>query len=89
MITAKNKGFCIDDTDKNHGASTADKSDSTKECHRQLYDQLTYLKLSEDAKNNLIRTLKFQVKLIVEQNFYKGSRSFKEDFFFIVQFEWL
>ena len=45
MMTEKNKVICIDDTDKNLGAATADKSDVIKECHRQLYDHSTYLKL--------------------------------------------
>ena len=47
----KNKVICIDDTDKNLGAATADKSDVTKACRRQLYNQSMYFKLSEDAKN--------------------------------------
>ena len=50
LITEKNKVMCFDDTDKNLGTATADKHDGTKECRRQLYDQSTYLKLSEDAK---------------------------------------
>ena len=49
-MTEKNKVICIDDTDKNCGAAMADKCDVTKECRRQLYDQSTYLTLSEDAK---------------------------------------
>ena len=40
--------------------------------------QQTYFKLSKDAKNGLIRTIKFQLKSIVEKHFYKGSCSFKE-----------
>ena len=46
----KNKSICIDDTDKNLGAATTDESDVTKKCRRQLFDQSTQFKLSEDAK---------------------------------------
>ena len=62
LITAKNKVICVDDMDTNLGGATADKHDGTKECRRQLYDQSTYLKLSEDAKNALIRSIKFQLQ---------------------------
>ena len=34
-----------------------DKSDVIKEGWRQLYDHMTYLKLSEDAKNDAIRRI--------------------------------
>ena len=77
-MTEKNKVIYIDDMDKNLGAATADKSDLTFECRRQLYDQSTYLKLSEGAKNDLIGTLRFQLKSIKEKHFYKGNCSFKE-----------
>ena len=59
LITEKNKVICIDDTDNNLGAATADKSDVTKECRRQLYDQSTHLKLSEDAKMILFELSSF------------------------------
>ena len=68
-MTEKNKVICIDDTDTNLGATMADKSDVTKECHRQLYNQSTYSKLSENAKNDLIHTIKFQLKSIIKKHF--------------------
>ena len=67
MMTEKNKVICIDDTDKNLGATMVDKSDIIKECCRQLYDHSKYLKLSEDAKNDLIGNVKFQLKALVEK----------------------
>ena len=51
MMTKKNQVICIDDTDKNLVATTADKSDVTNECPRQLQDHATYLKLSQDASD--------------------------------------
>ena len=38
----------INDTDKNLGPANADKSDVIKECKTQLFDVVTYLKLSEE-----------------------------------------
>ena len=48
LITEKNKIHVINDTDKNLGPANADKSDVIKECKRQLFDVLTYLKLSKE-----------------------------------------
>ena len=42
----KNIKICIDDTDKNLGPISADKVDVINECHRQLYDVITYKKVS-------------------------------------------
>ena len=36
LIKNRNVKVCIDDTDKNLGPMSADKSDVIKECHRQL-----------------------------------------------------
>ena len=49
-MAVKNKVICIDEMDKKLGAATADKSDVTIECRRQLYGQSTYLKLSSTQK---------------------------------------
>ena len=76
MMTEKNKVICIDDTDENLGAATTDKSDVIGECRRQLYNYSTCFILSEDAKNDLIRNTKFQLRAIVEKHFYKGNCSF-------------
>ena len=48
LITKKNKIHVINDTDKNLGPANADKSDVISECKRQLFDVMTYLKLSKD-----------------------------------------
>ena len=46
LIKNRNVKICIDDTDKNLGPISADKSDVIKECHRQLYDIITYNKIT-------------------------------------------
>ena len=38
--------ICLNDTDKNLGAISADKVDVITECRRQLYDVITYNKMS-------------------------------------------
>ena len=46
--------ICVNDTDKNLGAISADKEDVILECRRQLYDVIIYNKISwEEAKNSL------------------------------------
>ena len=50
LIKNRNVKVCIDDTDKNLGPISADKSDVIKECHRQLYDIITYNKKSHGTK---------------------------------------
>ena len=48
--------ICVNDTDKNLGAISADKEDVILECRRQLYDVITYNKISwEEAKTLLIK----------------------------------
>ena len=46
-ILTKNRAVkvCVNDTDKNLGPISADKTDVIKECHRQLYDIITYNKV--------------------------------------------
>ena len=44
LIRAKNNSLVINDTDKNMGASDADKKDVIEECERQLGDMKTYFK---------------------------------------------
>ena len=44
LITEKNKVHVVNDTDKNLGPANADKSDVIRECKRQLFDTMTYLK---------------------------------------------
>ena len=51
LIKNRNEVICVNDTDKNLGAISADKEDVVLECQRQLYDVRTYNKMSwEEAK---------------------------------------
>ena len=74
----KNNIVCINDTDKNLGATNADTSDVKTECCTQLYDTFMYNHLFKEATNEFIRNVKFQFKSIVEKHLYRGSCSFKE-----------
>ena len=42
LIKNQNMEICVNDTDKNLGAISADKGDVVLECLRQLYDVITY-----------------------------------------------
>ena len=53
LMKNKNVEICIDDTDKNLGPISADKVDVIKECHRQLYDIITYNKISRLETQNI------------------------------------
>ena len=64
-----------------------DKSDAIKEGRRQLYGHTTYFKLSEDAKNDLIRRIKFQLESIVSKHYYKGNCSFNKTIFLFSNME--
>ena len=78
LITEKNKIHVINDTDKNLGPANADKSDLIKECKRQLFDVLTYLKLSEaEMKTFLTKSIE-KFRMVVEHHFYLGNCSQKE-----------
>ena len=46
LIKKRNDKNCVHDTDKNLGAISADKDDVISECRRQLYDVITYDKIS-------------------------------------------
>ena len=46
LIKNRNVEICVNDTDKNLGAISADKEDVILECRRQLYDVITYNKIS-------------------------------------------
>ena len=78
LMMEEHKVICIIDMDKNLGATTADKFDITKECHRQLYDQSIALNYSRIQKNELICKIKLQLKSIVETHFFKVNCFFKE-----------
>ena len=69
LITEKNKIHVINDTDKNLGPANADKTDVITECKRQLFDALTYLKLSKSELENFLRKSIEKLRLVVEQHF--------------------
>ena len=46
LIKNRNEVMCVNDTDKNLGAISAEKEDVILECRRQLYDIITYKKMS-------------------------------------------
>ena len=83
LITEKNKIHVINDTDKNLGPANADKSDVITECKRQLFDALTYLKLSKSELENFLRKSIEKLRLVVEQHFYLGNCSQKEKEFLL------
>ena len=56
LIKNRNVKVCVNDTDKNLGAITTDKCDVITECQRQLFDVITYNKISlDEAKSLLIK----------------------------------
>jgi hypothetical protein len=58
LMKNKNVEICIDDTDKNLGPISADKVDVIKEYHRQLYDIITYNKISWLETQNIFSKIK-------------------------------
>ena len=67
--------ICVNDTEKNLGAISADKEDVILECCRQFYDVITYNKICCDEAKNLIDKIMFILKNIVRKHMEKGSRS--------------
>ena len=65
----------INDTDKNLGSISTDKSDVIKECQRQLYDIITYNKISWEQAKQPIAKIKLDLKRIVNKHMIKGSCS--------------
>ena len=78
LITEKNKIHVINDTDKNLGPANADKSDVITECKRQLFDALTYLKLSKIEMETFLSKSIEKLQMVVEHHFYFGNCSQKE-----------
>ena len=64
LIKNRNVKICINDTDKNLGPISADKSDVIR-CHRQLYDIITYNKISWEEAKYLIEKIKIDLRRIV------------------------
>ena len=73
LILAKNKNIVINDTDKNMGAADADKQDVVDECVRQLSEQKTYLKITEEELKYIISEIQTKLKNTVESHLYKGN----------------
>ena len=78
LITKKNCIHVINDMDKNLGPANADKSDVIKECKRQLYDFVTYLKLTKEEMEMLKKKSIEVLRRMVEHHFYLGNYSQKE-----------
>ena len=83
LITEKNKIHVINDTDKNLGPANADKSDVIKECKRQLFDVLTYLKLSKEEVEIFLAKIIGKLRATVNYHFYLGNCSQKEKEFLL------
>ena len=75
LIKHRNVKICINDTDKNLGPISTDKSDVIKECQRQLYDIIAYNKISWEQAKQLIAKIKLDLKRIVNKHMIKGSCS--------------
>ena len=75
MKNNRNVKICINDTDKNLGPSSADKSDIIKDCQRQLYDIITYNKIWWEEAKKLIEKIKTDLRKIVNTHMEKGSCS--------------
>ena len=72
LIKNQNIKICINDTDKNLGPISTDKSDVIKECQRQLYDIITYNKISWEQAKKLIEKIKMDLRRIVNKHMIKG-----------------
>ena len=70
--------ICVNDTDENLGAISADKNDVITECWRQLYDVVTYNKISWEQAVTLIDKIKFNLRSIIRKHMDKGSCSYQE-----------
>ena len=60
------------------GAADANKKDVVDECVRQLHEEKTYLKLTEEELKNIISEIQTKLKHIVESHLYKGNCTKKE-----------
>ena len=69
LIKNRNVKICINDTDKNLGPISADKSDVIKECQRQLYDIITYNKISWEQAKQLIEKIKTNLSKTHDKRF--------------------
>ena len=67
LIKNRNEKIYVNDTDKNLGPISADKSDVIKQCQRQLNDIITYNKISWEEAKNLIEKIKTDLRKIVKK----------------------
>ena len=77
LIINRNEVICVNDTDKNLDAISVDKEDVVLECHRQLYDVVTYNKMSWEEAKSLTDRIKFDLKNIIRKHMEKGSCSYQ------------
>ena len=75
----------INDTDKNMGAADADKKDVVDECGRQLSEEKTYLKLTEEELKYIISEIQTKLKNTVENHLYKGNCTKKKRNFYCLK----
>ena len=87
LIKNRNEVICVNDTDKNLGAISADKEGVILEYRRQLYDIITYNKMPWEEVKNLIDKIKFDLKNIVRKHMEKGSCSYQEAKFLLSKTE--
>ena len=69
LIKNRNEEMCVNDTDENLRAISADKEDVVLECCRQLHGK---------KQKSLIDKIKFDLKNIVRKHMEKRSCSFQE-----------
>ena len=81
LMKNPNKEFVFNDSDKNLGASVAEKADVTKECKRQLYDITTYLSLSTEEVEMLVVKIKSELLDVINRYVAKKECSQKEALF--------
>ena len=82
LLEKKNDKFIINDSDKNLGAAATEKSDVIIECKRQLYDIMTYLKLSMEEVEILIAKIQSELLEVVNKFVARKECSKKEASFF-------
>ena len=78
LIRNQNVKNYINDTDKNLGTISVDKSDVIKECQLQLHDFFLYKKVLLEEAKLLIKKIKLDLKNIVRKHIENGSFSCKE-----------
>ena len=70
LITEKNKIHVINDTDKNLGPESADKSDVIGECRRQLFDVTINLKFFKEELEAFLSKSIEKLQMVVGHHFY-------------------